>query len=290
MTRNPFVLLKERLMARTKTTNVEQPLLSFCIPTFNRAELVTRLVVDLLSQPGPFEICVHVDGSTDDTLERLQATSNPKLFVRSSENRGRGQALRSAVQMACGKFVILFDDDDKLSPEGLAKILSDCGHDLPDGCTGYIYQLETPDGQPVGTRFPVERANLISLRADHKVTGDKKEVVCTKKLQAELAKINGSYRRIPTSLYWARLALQGDIICCNDLVGTKNYLTGGMSDTINRLKRDNAWPIVMLNATIIRAYFNGRYTSPRYLARALAATAYYTLFGLLSAFNAALKR
>jgi len=277
-------------MALPKSANHEQPLLSFCIPTFNRAELVARLVEDLLSQPGSFEICVHIDGSKDDTLEKLRAISNSRLVVGSAANRGRGQALRSAVQMAQGKFAILFDDDDTLSHDGLAKILSDCGKDLPDGCTGYIYQLETLDGQPVGTRFPVERANLISLRADHNVTGDKKEVVSTKMLQAEMTKISGSYRRIPTSLYWARLALQGDILCCNDVVGTKNYLSGGMSDTIKRLKRDNAWPIVMLELTIIRAYFKGRFRSRQYFARALAAAIYYAFYGLISGLRTKLNR
>lgn len=277
-------------MALPKSTRQEQPLLSFCIPTFNRAELVARLVDDLLSLPGSFEICVHVDGSTDDTLEKLRATSNSRLIVSSAENRGRGQALRSAVQMARGKFAILFDDDDSLSPAGLAKILSDCGEDLPEGCTGYIYQLETLDGQLVGTRFPVERANLISLRADHNVTGDKKEVVSTEMLQEEMAKISGAYQRIPTSLYWARLALRGDILCCNEPIGTKNYLSGGMSDTITRLKRDNAWPIVMLELTIIQAYFKRRFRSRQYFARALAAAVYYAFYAFISGLRTQLNR
>ena len=48
--------------------------LSFCIPTYNRASSVCRLVADILScRDSGIEVVVLDNGSTDDSLSLLQA-------------------------------------------------------------------------------------------------------------------------------------------------------------------------------------------------------------------------
>lgn len=249
-------------------------MLSICIPTYNRAELVTSLVQRLLANPGPFEICVHVDGSADDTLQRLSSIDDPRLRVTSAENRGRARSLVAAGHNASGRYCMLFDDDDDLSAEGLARVLRDCTEPLPEGCVGRIYHLADEAGARVGSAFPVERANLIALRADHGVTGDKKEVVLTEPLRAAMI-TDKAYRRVPTSLYWARLALTQDVLCVNEMIGTKTYLAGGMSDSIKRLKRNNAEPLVSLHKTRLSAFFRRRFKSWRFALRSAFAMMLY---------------
>ena len=61
---------------------------------------------------GDFEICVHIDGSTDNTSQQLSNIVNPRLRVSSGENRGRGSALYKTVSMAYGEFIMIFDDDE----------------------------------------------------------------------------------------------------------------------------------------------------------------------------------
>lgn len=250
-------------------------LVSICVPSFNRADLVCRFVASLQDLPGPFEICVHDDGSSDDTFDRLAEISEPRLRVSRAENAGRAQALSRAVEMARGRFVMLFDDDDRLYPAGLQQVLADCAQPLPDGCAGYIYQLEDDGGQQIGRAFPVARSNLIALRADHHITGDKKEVVLRSLLAPAMA-VPGRHRRVPTSLYWARISRTHDILCRNLVIGRKTYLAGGMSDTIRRLKAENLGPMILLHRERLDAFRNRRYRSLGFAARSLGALLLHT--------------
>lgn len=255
--------------------------LSICIPTYNRSDLVTALVKRLLGNSGQFQICVHVDGSTDDTYDRLIQISDPRLCITTSANQGRASSLATAVANASGRFCMLFDDDDDLSTKGLALVLRYCAEAPPQGCVGWIYHLADESGERVGSTFPVSRSNFIALRADHSVKGDKKEVVLTEPLRMAM-QTAVAYRRIPTSLYWARLALSYDVICMNETIGTKTYLAGGMSDTIKRIKRDNAGPLIELHKTRLYALFKWRFKSLRFAFRSAIAIVVYGLQALKS--------
>lgn len=249
-------------------------LLSICIPTYNRSGVLINLINGVLLNKGSFEICVHVDGSTDDTAELLGAISDNRLCWSIGENRGRAGALSEAVKNASGKYCMLFDDDDVLTPEGLQRVLHDCGEPLQEGCVGRIYQLSDASGKLVGSKFPVNRSNFIALRADHGVKGDKKEVVLTKELRRVMA-IGSSCRRVPTSLYWACLAKDFDVMCEDFSIGQKNYLSGGMTDSIKRLKRENIDPLIILHRVVIRLFVLKRFRSWRYVSRSLVALLWY---------------
>jgi glycosyltransferase involved in cell wall biosynthesis len=267
-------VLSERLACE------DSKLLSICVPTFNRCERIVELVQGLLDMPGSFEICVHDDGSNDDTLRFLRSICDSRLVVSSAKNQGRSAALVEAISNARGNFIMLFDDDDSLSTEGLMKILADCKLSLPAGCVGYIYHLSDVEGDRIGTDFPVTRANFLSLRADYGVVGDKKEVVRADALKSVLYKPDASYRRTPTSLLWAKLALKYDVICRNESVGIKVYLPSGMSSAVRRLKVENAYPQVLQKAALIKGYFFGRYHSIPYAGRAVIGVAYYSILVL----------
>lgn len=247
-------------------------LLSICIPTFNRADRVFRLVSGLLALPGDFEVCVHDDGSSDDTYARLSEIGDPRLHLSRSSNEGRAQALRLAIGCASGRFAMFQDDDDLLYPEGLAAVLADCAAPLPEGCAGSVYHLEDERGKRIGGDFPVARSNLLALRADRGVTGDKREVVLRSLLLAAMD-VPGRPRRVPTSLYWTRLAHGHDILCRNVTIGRKSYLAGGMSDRIAALKAANPRPMYLLARARVAAFAAGRYRSPGFLLRSLAGVA-----------------
>ena len=100
-----------------------RPSLSICIPTFNRRERVVSLVQSVLETPGQVEVCVHVDGSEDDTIEQLARISDSRLVLSASPNRGRASAIATAIAASRGRFVMLFDDDDTLYRKGLEQIL-----------------------------------------------------------------------------------------------------------------------------------------------------------------------
>jgi glycosyltransferase involved in cell wall biosynthesis len=253
---------------------MKSPVLSICIPTFNRKDRVVALVDALLSVQGNFEICVHVDGSTDGTHEALNALSDRRLHLSFAANQGRAAALVKACSAAKGRYIMIFDDDDTLYPEGLREVLVDCAAPLPKDAVGFIYHLEDQNRRQIGKSFPVERSNLLALRADHGIRGDKKEVVLADALRH--ASYNGQgYRRTPTSLIWSKLALTHDVLCKNVVIGRKIYLDGGMSTNIRSLKSQNARPMFSLYALHVRGFIHRRYRSPRFFMKAIAGLAYY---------------
>lgn len=259
-------------------------ILSICIPTFNRRERVVALVHGLLSMPGSSEICVHVDGSTDGTMQELATISNARLAVSGGPNRGRANALLSACRQARGRFILIFDDDDTISHEGLKAALDDCARPLPEGVIGYIYHLVGEHGDRIGDPFPMTaRSNFLALRADHGVRGDKKELVLADALKAALYEGSMRVRRVPTSLIWSRLAMRYDVICRDVAIGRKIYLTDGMTDNIAKLKARDAYPMVLLYATHVNAFFHGRYRSFRFFGKAIAGL---VIYGARAAFGA----
>lgn len=251
------------------------PLLSICIPSYNRQQLLSNLVLALLAEDGSFEIRVHDDGSNDGTAVALSSIESPRLHVTLSENAGRAAALANAVSAAEGKFTMLFDDDDELYPEGLARVLEDCAQPLPAGAAGYIYHLTDDCGQRLGDGFKCPRTNFLKLRNDFRIRGDKKEVVRTDLLKPIIMQTSNLGRRVPTSLYWTTIALNHDIICRDFEIGRKHYEKGGMSHRIRHLKSANPRPLVALYRVHARGFLRGRFLSPVALSRAMLALAYH---------------
>jgi glycosyltransferase involved in cell wall biosynthesis len=100
------------------------PFISVVIPTYNRAEFVTRAVYSVYKQSfDDFEIVVVDDCSRDDTAARLErlTQSCPGLkrkliYRRQSENRGANAARNLGIQLAHGEHIAFLDSDDIWHP------------------------------------------------------------------------------------------------------------------------------------------------------------------------------
>ncbi|MER8460800.1 glycosyltransferase family 2 protein [Mesorhizobium sp. M0915] len=259
-----------------ETERLDTPVLSVCIPTFNRREAVTQLVQRLLEAENRLQVCVHVDGSTDGTGEALNeiASRDTRLLVTHSQNKGRASAMFSAIRSAAGEYVMIFDDDDECFVDNLPKVI-----DLLVGpaardekIAGFVFSMALGDKHANANSFPIERSNLIKIRADERVVGDKKEIIKTRLLKLAATPPVGNFRRVPTSLLWSRIALHYDVNCVNIDVGRKRYLPDGMSAKIRQLQRQNPYPIFLLNCNYIKAFFLGRYCSKRFLSKALVSS------------------
>lgn len=263
------------------------PLLSICIPTYQRRERVIALVGQILASDGPLEVCVHVDGDVDGSCDALKAmaVAEPRLLVSCGPNQGRAKALLSAVRLASGRYVMLYDDDDEIFPDGLDHVLRRLVEPLPPGCCGYVFQMADPNGQVGGAPLP-DRSNFLRLRADQGVTGDKKEVVDRAILLANLYRPRRSDRRVPTSTLWSRLALRYDVLGDNTPVGAKDYLQGGYTSQIGKLKAENPWPMVLVNSYRASGLLLGRYRSPLYFFGSVAALLAYSMRALQAGLGA----
>ena len=101
--------------------------LTIAVPVYNERERVEDSLKELLSTPMPVETEVIVvdDGSTDGTWEQLVHMGLPEhvRLVRHDRNRGKGAALRTAIEAATGDVFVPFDADLEYNPADLQQLL-----------------------------------------------------------------------------------------------------------------------------------------------------------------------
>ncbi|HVE68566.1 MAG TPA: glycosyltransferase family 2 protein [Solirubrobacteraceae bacterium] len=97
------------------------------MPVYNEADTVERAIEAVLQAelPVDFELVVVDDGSTDGTREILARGEWPervRIFEHDG-NRGKGAAVRTALQHARGRFSAIFDADLEYDPEDVGDLL-----------------------------------------------------------------------------------------------------------------------------------------------------------------------
>ncbi len=100
-------------------------LLSVLMPAFNEAATIAECVQRVRAAPYPKQIVVVDDGSQDATptiLERLHDQGLIELY-RHPRNRGKGAAVRTALQHARGRFVIVQDADLEYDPQEYPRLI-----------------------------------------------------------------------------------------------------------------------------------------------------------------------
>jgi len=97
------------------------PTVSVVIPTYNRAELLTRAIDSVLAQTyDDFELLVVDDGSTDDTEAVVTAYDDDRVrYLAHETNRGANPARNTGIEAAEGEFVAFLDSDDEWRPRKL---------------------------------------------------------------------------------------------------------------------------------------------------------------------------
>lgn len=100
------------------------PILSICIPTFNR-EIYLKECLDSLQRswiPG-VEIVVSDNASTDNTIALLEKYANqlPIRWQRQLSNVGFDRNCAAVVSMAYGKYCWILGSDDVIMPDALRK-------------------------------------------------------------------------------------------------------------------------------------------------------------------------
>jgi|GEM_PF-362071 glycosyltransferase involved in cell wall biosynthesis len=113
----------------------ERPLLSFAIPTYNRAKCLDQLLGALLKQlddESRVEVIVSDNASTDNTstvVEMYRQQGLPVRYLRNETNRGPDFNILQCYEQAIGRYVWVFGDDDMILPGSIEAILKhlECG-------------------------------------------------------------------------------------------------------------------------------------------------------------------
>ena len=119
------------------------PLLSICIPTFNRKHYLENVLSQiqglLQNQDLDLEICISDNCSDDGTWEYINqvASQSSRIHIkRQLENIGGNRNLIDITSIASGKWILVIGDDDTLVEENLIKLTS-----ILPSLDGYEYIL-----------------------------------------------------------------------------------------------------------------------------------------------------
>jgi glycosyltransferase involved in cell wall biosynthesis len=99
------------------------PVFSVIIPTYNRADLITKTLETVFQQTYPhYEIIVVDNCSTDNTEEVLQPAirSGQIRFIKHDRNYERATSRNTGMENATGDFVTFLDSDDLMYTTALA--------------------------------------------------------------------------------------------------------------------------------------------------------------------------
>lgn len=116
------------------------PFFSVVIPVYNKSAYVGATLNTVLDQTfTDFEIIVVNDGSTDDSLQKIESINDGRLTIVTIENSGVSHARNVGVEKASANYIVFLDADDLWQSNHL-QVLRKLIKDFPDCgmyCTGY---------------------------------------------------------------------------------------------------------------------------------------------------------
>ena len=122
-----------------------EPVATIVIPTFNRADMVTRAIDTAIGQSVPCEVIVSDHGSTDATPEVVSKYGDRVVYLRREKDNGPFFSWLDGIINAGTEYVHLTYDDDWLDPTFMEKCLGvfkeDCAFALS------VTQMHFEDGR-----------------------------------------------------------------------------------------------------------------------------------------------
>ena len=240
------------------------PFISILTPTYNRGKLLLPLYDSLKNLTfKDFEWLIVDDGSEDDTEQyalswiahNIENAEFPIRYIKKS-NGGKHTAINRGVREASGELILILDSDDTLPSDSLATIAQ--YYEQCKGykdCAGVCGLMAHHDGQLIGTGFPKEPMyeSALQFRYAEKgnVTGDLLEVYKTSVMREFPFPEIENEKFCPESLVWNRIANKYKLFCFNKVVYYRDYLEGGLTSKIVRIRMNSPIASTMTYAEML---------------------------------------
>jgi glycosyltransferase involved in cell wall biosynthesis len=113
--------------------------LSVLIAAYNEERTIATTVERVRAVPLDIEIVAVNDGSSDRTgaaIDRLRAEGKIDIALHHAKNRGKGAALRTAIQAASGDVMVVQDADLEYDPQEFVRLLQPIARGQADAVFG----------------------------------------------------------------------------------------------------------------------------------------------------------
>lgn len=218
-----------------------QSLFTLFVPTYNRRQLLPRLLESVEAQTfQDFELLIIDDGSQDGTFDYLrsyQPRGQYQLRVLHQENQGRHVAFNRAFEEARGYLFTTINSDDTLTPNALERLAYWWQYaqqhyaDVPIvGVEALCADMDT--GEVIGAGYPESPivADRIELHFIHRAEGDKIRAVRTNIIaRYRFPQVPGE-KYIRPSYLWHQLGFdRHKLLCVNEILSYKEYRADGVT-------------------------------------------------------------
>jgi dolichol-phosphate mannosyltransferase len=160
--------------------------LSVIIPVYNERDTIVEAISRLRAVPLEQEIVVVDDASTDGTAELVEALVGPDLkLLRQPHNRGKGAAIRRALEEVTGEVVVIQDADLEYDPGDLPALLAP----IAAGEAEVVYGTRAPGFG--GMRWQNRLFNRVAAASANLLyrAGISDEATCYKMLRTEVLRV-----------------------------------------------------------------------------------------------------
>lgn len=114
----------------------DEKLLTIVVPVYNEEKTIEKVLLSLTKlreKIETIEIIVVNDGSKDNSLKILRENNNYyDVLINNVQNKGKGNAVKSALDKANGKYIVFQDADLEYDPQDFNKFVNLINKFSPD--------------------------------------------------------------------------------------------------------------------------------------------------------------
>ncbi|MCS7261516.1 MAG: glycosyltransferase [Anaerolineae bacterium] len=165
----------------TLTSATFDPSVSVIIPTYNRADMLARVLPSYLSQQHVCQVIIVDDGSCQKValqIEDLAKIDSTVVYIRHQQNLGQPEAKNTGVRHAQADLVFIGEDDLELAEGHIATLVQHMAEQSADVIAGRRIWLRPGETMAQGlaradrNRQPVVNTMLLEVNSHARPTGD----------------------------------------------------------------------------------------------------------------------
>lgn len=237
--------------------------LTILTPTYNRANLLTKLYNSLLNQTNNnFTWLIVDDGSIDNTksvVDKFINENKIKIKYIYKSNGGKHTALNVGINSIDTKLTFIVDSDDWLTKDAV-EIIDNYYQKYKQNnkICGFSFLRMYPDDTVNGMKFPKNELieSYVECRLNRNITGDKAEVYYTRCLKEfPFLEIEGE-NFLFEDYVWVQMSSKYKTVHINKPIYIGNYLEDGLTKNIFNRKFNSPRGMIERSKVILKSKSN----------------------------------